>query len=112
PNCALFDVDDLGAAVRGTAIADEPELARAEAIVVEEGERFARWQASRAAVPAIRLLRGRAESIRRAALDRHRGELADLSPRERRAGETLTTQLVAALTHEPTVELRRAAEAA
>jgi glutamyl-tRNA reductase len=112
PNCALFDIDDLGAVAREAAPSDAREIARAESIVTEESERFARWRSSLAAGPSIKLLRGHAETIRRATLERHRTRLESLSPHEQRFVETLTVQLVGALIHEPTVELRRAAEAA
>src|SRR5690606_22885391 len=62
----LYDLDDLGAVAETNAEERRRETVRAEAIVQEEVERFAGWQAALRAVPTIRRLRGRAEAIRRA----------------------------------------------
>ena len=84
------------------------EAARAEAIVTAEGERFRAWLASLDAVPAITSLRERAEAIRRGELEKASGRLAGLSERERHAVESLTSQIVNKLLHEPIMRLKEA----
>jgi glutamyl-tRNA reductase len=109
-SCRLFNVDDLGKVVAATTAQRSAEAQRADEIVTEELERFRTWERSRAVVPAIVSLRRRGEEIRRAELARREGELAQLGPRERTLIETLTAQIVAKLLHEPTLELKRAAD--
>jgi glutamyl-tRNA reductase len=107
--CYLYDIDDLERVVEATVAGRREEAERAEAIVAEEARVFAAWQRSLDVVPAIALLRRRAQEIRAAELARASGKLAGLSPRERDAVESLTTQIVNKLLHVPTVRLKEAA---
>ena len=54
-------------------------------------------------------LRARAESIRRAELERQRARLERLGPEAREIVETVTQRTVAKLLHEPTVRIKDAA---
>jgi len=100
--CTLYDIDALGEGLVGR----EEDVREAEGIVAEEKERFAEWRRSRGAAPAIAALRRRAEEIRSDELARAEPRLADLSDRERKAVETLTTQIVNKLLHAPTVHAK------
>jgi len=102
--CTLFDIDALGEGLVGR----EEDVREAEAIVEQEAARFAEWRHSRGAAGAIRDLRRRAETIRAEELARAEPRLAELSPRERRTVETLTTQIVNKLLHAPTVRAKQA----
>jgi glutamyl-tRNA reductase len=102
--CILFDIDALGEGLVGR----EEDVREAEAIVEQEAARFAEWRHSRGAAGAIRDLRRRAEKIRAEELARAEPRLAELSPRERRTVETLTTQIVNKLLHAPTVRAKQA----
>jgi glutamyl-tRNA reductase len=102
--CTLFDIDDLGDGLVGR----EEDVREAEEIVAQETTRFAEWRRSRAAAGAIRALRDRAETIRSEELARAEPRLAELSPRERKAVETLTSQIVNKLLHAPTVRAKEA----
>ena len=86
------------------------EAARAEEIVAAEAERFRAWQASLEVVPAIASLRARAEEIRARELERAR--LGGLSEQDRRAVDSLTSQIVNKLLHLPTVRMKEAAAGA
>jgi len=108
-NVYRYDVDDLGALAEENARARQQEVARAEAIVEEQKQRFDGWFAALRAVPTIRHLRERAEAIRAAEFERVAGRLA-LGPGEREAVEYLTRALVNKLLHDPVTQLRRAAE--
>jgi glutamyl-tRNA reductase len=110
--CFLYDIDDLESVVADSLAGRRQEAARAEAIVGQEAERFAAWQASRDVVPAIASLRARAEEIRAAELERARGMLARLSESERLAVESITAQIVNKLLHLPTVRMKEAAAGA
>jgi glutamyl-tRNA reductase len=110
-DCYLYDIDDLEAVVHETARGRETEFARAESIAVEEAARFREWLATRDVVPTIASLRERAEAIRRGELAKASPRLAGLSERERNAVESLTSQIVNKLLHEPIVRLKEAAAA-
>ena len=109
PGCYLYDIDDLQRVVSESADGRTEELDRAEAIIADEAEQFRAWQRSRDVVPAITSLRELAETIRAQELARAEPRLGALSPRERRAVESLTTQIVNKLLHLPTVRLKEAA---
>jgi glutamyl-tRNA reductase len=110
--CYLYDIDDLEAIVAETLSGRRSEAERAEAIVAAEAEKFHEWQASLEIVPAIASLRARAESIREAELRKAEGMLGRLDDAERRAVESITSQIVNKLLHLPTVRLKQAAAAA
>jgi glutamyl-tRNA reductase len=107
--CYLYDVDDLQRVVQESMAVRREEAARAEELVDEATELFRRWELSRGVVPAIRALRRRGEDIRESELVRASARLADLSPSERRAVESMTAQIVNKLLHLPTVRLKEAA---
>jgi glutamyl-tRNA reductase len=102
--CTLYDIDALG----GGLVGREEDVREAERIVAEEAARFAEWQRSRVAAPAIAALRRHAEEIRAEELARAEPRLAELSERERKAVETLTSQIVNKLLHAPTVRAKEA----
>ena len=102
--CTLYDIDALGEGLVGR----DEDVREAEQIVAEETERFHEWLRSRGAAPAIAALRRRAEEIRAEELARAEPRLAELSERERKTVETLTTQIVNKLLHAPTVRAKEA----
>ncbi len=107
--CFVYDVDALEGVVAATLDGRRTEAVHAERIVSEEAERFRAWRASLAVVPAIALLRERAEEIRAAELARVQGRLERLPEVEREIVETLTAQIVNKLLHLPTVRMKDAA---
>jgi glutamyl-tRNA reductase len=110
-DCYLYDIDDLQAVVQETMQGREAEFVKAESIVVAEGARFSEWLATRQVAPTIAAVRERAEEIRRGELAKASGRLAGLSERERNAVESLTSQIVNKLLHEPIMRLKEAAAA-
>ena len=110
--CFVYDVDDLEAVVEESLAGRRVEAARAERVVAAEAERFRAWQASLSVVPAIASLRAHAEEIRAGELAKAEGRLDQLSDSERRAVESVTSQIVNKLLHLPTVRLKEAAVAA
>jgi glutamyl-tRNA reductase len=111
PGCYLYDIDDLQAVVTESLAGRRSEAARAEEIVAAESERFRAWQASLDVVPAIASLRARAEEIRARELARVDTRLAGLSEHDRKAVESLTSQIVNKLLHLPTIRMKEAAAA-
>jgi glutamyl-tRNA reductase len=110
--CYLYDIDDLQAIVSETLAGRRGEAARAESIVAAEAEKFHEWHASLDVVPAIASLRARAEEIREAELRKAEAILGRLDDGERRAVESITSQIVNKLLHLPTVRMKQAAVSA
>ena len=110
--CYLYDIDDLESVVAESLAGRRREAGRAEAIVLDEAERFRSWQASRDVVPAIASLRALAEEIRESELERVRSRLERLTEAERRAVEAVTSRIVDKLLHAPTVKMKEAAAGA
>jgi glutamyl-tRNA reductase len=105
----LYDIDDLSSLARENAEQRQRESAQAETIVEEERQRFDGWLMALRAVPTIKHLRERAESIRSAELERalRRAPLAQADPE---ALDQLTRSIVNKILHQPVSRLRREAE--
>ena len=84
----LYNIDDLQATVRENLARRASEVARAEAIVGEEVEKFGAWFRSRGAIPTVVALRQRFEAIRRAELERLDFKLSALPPEARARAST------------------------
>jgi glutamyl-tRNA reductase len=109
PGAHLCTVDDLQEVVRLTLGQRAGAAAQAETIVLEEVAAFEAWCHTQDAVPALTLLRERAEELRNAELERALRRLAGLSPEQQSVVEGLTRSLVNKLLHPPTRRLRDAA---
>jgi len=107
----LYNIDDLQATVRENLARRASEVERAEAIVVEEVEKFGGWLRSRGAVPTIVALRERFETIRRAELERLESKLAALPPEARSRVDEITHLIVEKLLLTPTEQLKQAGDA-
>ena len=77
----LYNIDDLQATVRENLARRASEVARAEAIVADEVEKFGAWFRPRGAIPTVVALRQRFEAIRRAELERLELKLAGAAAR-------------------------------
>lgn len=104
----LYDIDDLRQVMDDNLERRRAEVPVAERIVAEAAEEFWEWYRSRDAVPLIRELRDRAESVRRAELEKALRRLAHLDEEDRAAVEQLTRALLNKILHQPTVRLREA----
>ena len=104
-NAYLYDLDDL----QGVASANEEErrreAERADRIVYEEREQFEGWLVALQAVPTIRNLLDRAETIRRGEIDRFAGRLR-MDEGQSDLVEQLTRSIVNKLMHPPVSRLR------
>lgn len=105
----LYDLDDLAEAAASNAEERRRETQRAEAIVLEEQQRFDGWLAALGAVPTIRDLMRRAERIRSAEVERVAGRLG-LDDAQREGVEALTRAIVNKLLHAPVSGLRDQAD--
>ena len=110
--CYLYDIDDLEQIVAETLSGRRREAEQAESLVAAEAEKFHEWHASLDVVPAIASLRAKAEEIRAAELQKADSLLARLDDSQRKAVESVTSQIVNKLLHLPTVRMKKAAAAA
>ena len=110
--CYLYDIDDLEQIVAETLSGRRREAERAESLVAAEAEKFHEWHASLDVVPAIASLRAKAEEIRAAELRKADSLLGRLDDNQRKAVESVTSQIVNKLLHLPTVRMKQAAAAA
>jgi glutamyl-tRNA reductase len=108
-NVYLYDLDDLVGVAEANAEQRRREQLRAEAIVLEEQQRFDAWLAALQAVPTIRDLRERAERLRAGELERALGRLR-LDPAQREGVEQLTRALVNKILHAPVSRLREVSD--
>jgi glutamyl-tRNA reductase len=88
----------------------ESEVARAEAIVGEELEKFGSWFRARGVIPTVVALRQRFEDVRRAELERLDFKLAALSPEARARVDEVTRLIVEKLLLTPTEQLKAIGE--
>ncbi len=102
----LYNVDDLQTIVQENLTRRTAEIARAEAIVSEEVERFTAWRRSRGAVPTVVALRQRFEQIRRSELQRLDSKLGALPPDARARVDEVTRLIVEKLLLTPTEQLK------
>ena len=109
PGVELLDLDDVRAFVEAGLAERRREVVRVKAIVDEERERFVENATAREVAPMISALRDRAEALRLGELERQRGRLEGLDPKQREAVEAVTRGVLAKLLHDPTVRLKDAA---
>lgn len=109
PNMFVYDIDDLRQIVDDNLERRQKEIPKAERIVESAVEEFWGWHSARDVVPLIRQLRGRAEEVRAAELERAMRRLRHLAPEDQATIEALTRQLLNKMLHAPTARLREAA---
>ncbi|HEY1913308.1 MAG TPA: glutamyl-tRNA reductase [Vicinamibacterales bacterium] len=107
----LYNIDDLQATVRENLARRSSEVARAEAIVAEEVDKFGVWFRSRGAIPTVVALRQKFEAIRRAELDRLDFKLSALPPEARARVDEITHLMVEKLLLMPTEQLKALGDA-
>lgn len=103
----IYDLDDLQRLAEQNARGRGLAVAQAEDIVADEQRRFGGWLAAQEAVPTIRALCARAESIRSAEIER-----ALQGGGSREALEAVTRAVVNKLLHAPLSRLRAEGESA
>jgi glutamyl-tRNA reductase len=104
-----YDLDDLVHVANENADERRRDMVLAEAIVSEEQQGFYGWFTALRAVPTIKHLRARVESIRIAEIERALPGL-DISDAERASVDALTRSLVNKILHLPLTRLRQEAE--
>jgi glutamyl-tRNA reductase len=105
----VYDIDDLQS-VASSHLADRHrEAERAEAIVAAEVERFSARLQTLDVVPTIVSFQEHLETIRKAEIDRVRGRLGPVTPKQELALEILTRGIINKIMHTPISELKNVA---
>ncbi len=86
------------------------EAEKAEKIIEDEVEKFAKWISSLDSVPAIVALRQRAEDIKREEFEKFRNRFPDLDEQKMKAVEYLAAAITNKLIHPPTAALKEDTE--
>jgi len=108
-NVFVYDIDDLNGVVESNLEERMREAKRAEAIIEDEISVFLGWLESLEVVPTIAAIRGKADIIREAELEKAMKRLGGLSDKERQTVEALTCSIVNKMLHGPTARLKQAA---
>lgn len=108
PNVRLFNLDDLNQLVDANRAEREKAVTQVHAIIAEEIENFWEWYSERRAVPVIAELRGHAEAIREAELQKALRRLGHLhlTDRDRNVIAALSAGIVGKMLAAPTVHLK------
>jgi glutamyl-tRNA reductase len=103
---SVYDMDDLQAVVARNIGVREAERAKAEAVVEEEIQRFARWLAQLEVMPTITSLREHGADIVDQVLAENAGRWESASPRDIARIEAVARAVMQRLLHEPTIRLK------
>jgi glutamyl-tRNA reductase len=109
-NVYVYDIDDLKGIVELNRGERQREAERACHIISEEAVKFHSWLGTLDVVPTIIALRNKAESIRKAELNKTLSHYPHLSEKERQAIVLLTESIVKKLLHDPIVFLKKKAD--
>jgi glutamyl-tRNA reductase len=106
PNVYLYDVDDLQGVVEDNLAQRKNEASKAELMVEEEVESFQRWMQSLEVAPTIKQLRNTMDEIRKAELEKALSVLKDLSKKEQKTLEAMSSAIVNKILHYPITLLK------
>ena len=106
-NVYLYNIDDLQQVANENVQGREKEAQNAEAIVREEVAKFVHWYRSLDITPTIVALRKKFDEIRRKELQKTLSLHPNLSEKERKSLEALTSAIINKILHEPFILLKR-----
>ena len=105
-NVFLYDIDDLEAVSLAGMEERKKAVTQVRGIIDGEVERFMQWLRSLEAVPVVKSLRHKGESIRRRETEKSLAKLRHLSPEDRERVEALGKAIAKKLLHDPIVSLK------
>lgn len=111
-NVYLYNIDDLQKVAHENIKDREKEAQKAEAIVKDEVVKFVNWYHSLDVTPTIVALRKKFEEIRKKELEKTLSLHPDLSDKEKKSLEALTSAIVNKILHAPITLLKRTDEEA
>jgi glutamyl-tRNA reductase len=106
-NVYLYNIDDLQKVANDNIRDREKEAQKAAAIVQDEVIKFVQWYRSLDITPTIVALRKKFEEIRKKELDKTLSLHPDLSEKEKKSLEALTSAIINKILHEPTTFLKK-----
>ena len=106
----LYDIDDLQTVVARNLDTRASEVPRAEEIVEEEIQRFARWLGQLEVLPTVSALREHGNALVEQVLAENAGRWETASPRDIARIEAVARAVMSRLLHEPTIRLRSLSE--
>jgi glutamyl-tRNA reductase len=111
-NVYLYNIDDLQKVTSENIRDREKEAQKAETIVQDEVAKFVSWYRSLDATPTIVALRERFEEIRKKELEKTLSLHPDLSDKEKKSLEALTSSIINKILHTPITLLKQTQEEA
>lgn len=111
-NVYLYNIDDLQKVAHENIKDREKEAQKAEAIVEDEVLKFVNWYHSLDVTPTIVALRKKFEEIRKKELEKTLSLHPDLSDKEKKSLEALTSAIINKILHAPITLLKRTDEEA
>jgi glutamyl-tRNA reductase len=102
----LRDIDDLQRVVEQNRSGRETQIARAEALIDHELDRFTRWLGTLEVVPTISALRQRGNEIARQVVAENQGKWQSLSEADRERIDVMAQAIVKRLLHQPILRLK------
>jgi len=109
-NAFLYDIDDLQGISDRNLREREAEAARAEALILEEVEKFGAWRATLEVAPTIIELRSRFEKVAKSELQKALQSVPEAGEKEKKALELLAHNIVGKLLHPPITMLKKCSE--
>jgi glutamyl-tRNA reductase len=106
-NVYLYNIDDLQHVANENVQGREKEAQNAEAIVQEEVAKFVHWYRSLDITPTIVALRKKFDEIRKRELQKTLSLHPNLSEKEKKSLEALTSAIINKILHEPLTLLKR-----
>jgi glutamyl-tRNA reductase len=106
----LYDIDDLQTVVARNLDTRASEVPRAEEIVEEEIQRFARWLGQLEVLPTVSALREHGNALVEQVLAENAGRWETASSRDIARIEAVARAVMSRLLHEPTIRLRSLSE--
>jgi glutamyl-tRNA reductase len=108
-NIYAYDVDDLQGVIQANLKERQKEAKEAEAIVAEEIGTFYCWVKSLDVVPTIIALRKSLDTIRKTELEKALSELGELTDKDKKTLESMTSAIVNKILHAPVTHLKKEA---
>lgn len=105
-NVYLYDIDDLKNVVELNKSEREKEALKASRIVAEETLKFVQWLGGMKVAPTITALRQKAETIRENELAKTMAQFRELTPKQEKSLQMMTSAIINKLLHDPILYLK------
>lgn len=109
-NVYLYNIDDLQNIANENIKDREKEALKADAIVQEEVIKFIKWYHSLQLIPTIVALRKKFDEIRKKELEKTFSLHPDLTEKEKKSLDAMTSAIINKILHEPITQLKRSDE--